>query len=335
MANEADEPSNEQLKATIRKIVVGQGNRFVKELLRDNQIKIGSTKSEFLENTLAAVDDGLITAAMIENWLAEIEGWGNQHIYLLEPLNLTPTAIIELVEASDFKDHLDRPATHDFPDELRLSSITIHDNTLRLTWYRGNDRWTHVKTKDYKEEEGMDLYEYRAFLQRSYRTVVRYEWRLDSPYSAIFMQLPNVGSAHADCIDKIWEVLNAIKLKETPPEKLVLSDSVNSFSVDTKSAKASGRTMWAEGGRVNFISNSLDLGIGDIEALRNVDSAIDPSLFQSADGRFHLDEKAHKTLSRPIHVEVYGSQGRVRIGVQCKREDVCYLTDLVWEKNNT
>lgn len=41
----------------------------------------------------------------------------------------------------------------------------------------------------------------------------------------------------------------------------------------------------------------------------------------------------HETLSRDIKATVYGSKGRFRVWVQCKREDIYTLADLIWQDN--
>ena len=73
------------LKAQVEKILLIQGNQFIKELLRENRLPIGSTKKDFLTNITDAIDEDLLTREMIEAWLKQIEGWGNQHLYLFEP----------------------------------------------------------------------------------------------------------------------------------------------------------------------------------------------------------------------------------------------------------
>jgi hypothetical protein len=108
---------------------------------------------------------------------------------------------------------------------------------------------------------------------------------------------------------------------------------VNAFSVDANRITASGRTMRAEGGHVDFVSTIPERGIADIEALRTVSSAIDVTKFRSADGKFRLATETNRDLSRTINVDIFGSQSRIRITVQCRREDVYYVTDLVWANN--
>lgn len=84
-----DAAEEKELKEAVRTIVLTQGNGFIKELLRKNKIQIGTKKADFSKNLLSAIDAGTLTRPMIEEWLSEVEGWGNQHIYLFEPPKLT------------------------------------------------------------------------------------------------------------------------------------------------------------------------------------------------------------------------------------------------------
>ena len=74
----------EALKKLARGIILAQGNIFIKELLRDNKIRIGATKADFEKNLLAAIDDGKLTREHFDTWLNEVEGWGDQHVYLYD-----------------------------------------------------------------------------------------------------------------------------------------------------------------------------------------------------------------------------------------------------------
>lgn len=83
-----------QLKKKVAQIVLAQGNIFIKDLLRSNNVPIGNTKADFSRNLNAAIDAGALTQAVIEAWLGEIEGWGNQHVYLFEPFSIFKTKIV-------------------------------------------------------------------------------------------------------------------------------------------------------------------------------------------------------------------------------------------------
>jgi hypothetical protein len=70
------------LKRLAAGIIRGQGNRFIKELLRCRGIRIGTNKDDFERNLNEAIDRGELRVEHLEGWLQQVEGWGNQHIYL-------------------------------------------------------------------------------------------------------------------------------------------------------------------------------------------------------------------------------------------------------------
>src|SRR5580704_17436691 len=72
----------DELLQLARGIVLAQGSTFIKELLREKNIRIGATKAEFEQNMVAAIESGELQREHIESWLNEVEGWVNQHIYI-------------------------------------------------------------------------------------------------------------------------------------------------------------------------------------------------------------------------------------------------------------
>src|SRR6266576_347690 len=66
----------------VRTVVLTQGNIFIRELLRRKKIPIGITKQDFEANLLRAVNAGDLRFTDLVEWLEEVEGWGDQHVYL-------------------------------------------------------------------------------------------------------------------------------------------------------------------------------------------------------------------------------------------------------------
>src|ERR1700728_3071980 len=83
------------LKRLAAGIIRAQGNRFIKDLLRGKDIRIGATKDEFEANLNEAIETGRLTLDDVRAWLAGVEGWGNQHVYLY---NLSSSICKELTE---------------------------------------------------------------------------------------------------------------------------------------------------------------------------------------------------------------------------------------------
>ncbi len=135
-----------RLKEAVRRVVVGQGNRFIKELLRDKGLAIGTTKSDFTANLMKAIDDGELSVADVESWLVEVEGWGNQHIYFYAPPTIEPNGVRAAVNRSSHAPLLWSHSGLEFPDQLKLTTIDLQDQYIALSWHRENDRWIHVAT---------------------------------------------------------------------------------------------------------------------------------------------------------------------------------------------
>src|SRR4051794_22869101 len=72
------------LKTLALNIIRGQTNAYIKELLRENGVRIGATKEDFDRNLTKAIDEGTLTREIIEKWLNEVEGWGQQHVYVYQ-----------------------------------------------------------------------------------------------------------------------------------------------------------------------------------------------------------------------------------------------------------
>jgi hypothetical protein len=323
--------SKDDLKAVARTIVLSQGNKYVRELLRQHDIPLGLNKADFLQHMTRAIDEDQLTQAMIEEWLTSVEGWGNQHIYLHEPPALGPSALAPMLQASAHADLLASPVSYDFPDELLLTGMALDAKSLSLTWHLGNSGWERVKARDFQREEEGDLYEYRAYRERADRSVVRFEWRFADPYCAILIQLPH-GALHSAAVATVFDDLQAIGIIPAPLKRLPLSEAVKKSSKDKKLVVQSTK-MSAPGGYVQLAATAEGAGIAQIQAVREARKAVDDKLFQSADGTFGFATETHPKFSMAVKAQVYGSESRIRIWAQCKREDVYLVIRYFWSKN--
>lgn len=317
------------LKELARKVIVTQGNGFIKELLRDAGGKIGTTKDDFVANLDAAIDDDLITQSVFEGWLKEIEGWGNQHLYVVARPDIEPPELAEGFEKSAHFALLDGAATIDFPNALTLKSISLNGG-LSIAWHQGKEGWRRHSDKDKTETEGLEFYRFDAYRQRLDRSVVRYEWRFDDPYAAILIHR-NPAIDHAVVRNDVRTVLSDIGCPDEPIASLELSRAVKKAA---KSMNGAHSTRFdTEGGFVQMASTLADGGIEAVEAVRVVLHAVDVEKFERAQGMFHFLTEEHG-VSRKLAVQIFGEEGRLRIWAQCKRDDVLQILRTVWEHNS-
>lgn len=213
----------EQLKTLVEGVVLAQGNEYIKDLLRRKHLPIGTTKADFVDHLRAAIDADQLTAADIEQWLHEVEGWGNnQHVYLYRlprelaasPLWADATAIQELVTEAGYGDVWDAETSHAFPEALTLTGIhylqSPEERRLRFEWHQGVETLVRVPQKDFDEVEEDEQYHYKAYAKRRQRIVVRFEVRPQLRLAAAFVQVPTTSKEHDSTVVEMWKVVSAV-----------------------------------------------------------------------------------------------------------------------------
>jgi hypothetical protein len=325
MAQEDDKNlTKEELKYQVQAIILSQGNSFIKELLRQYSIKIGTTKKDFAKNISEAIEDGTLTQKKIEKWLEEVEGWGNQHLYLFEAPAIAPTEVNRLLAGSEHKHLVGKGQSFDFPEELTVSSIACDTVGLSLIWHLGKEGWDRAKPKDYVKKIGLDRYRFDAYRQRMDRSVVRFEWRFVDKHCAIFIHR-NKDIDHDEAMTVVWKVVQNMGLCEKPCTRLSLSEAVKSASKQkgTKQAR-----LEVDGGFIELVSTLKDGGIDEVEAVRHVRNAVNDTEFARAQGMFSV-----KYGEEVVSVQVFGSHGHVRLWAQCKR-DIVYAVIAYFIRHN-
>lgn len=324
------EAERKQLKDAVRPIILMQGNLFIKELLRKHKIQIGSNKADFAKNLMSAIDSGTLTRPMIEEWLGDVEGWGNQHIYLFRPPSIEPAQLRDMIARSQFAALLDQPISYAFPDDLELSAVSLGNYQLSIAWHKGTGGWERTPARDFERvEEDSELYKYHAYRQRFDRSVVRFAWRFADPYCAVMIQQPIEGDAHGAVHALVHGDLSHIGIFAGAAERIPLSSAFKAMTLKPDFVVQSTRMM-TDGGYIDVVATLSKGGIADVEPLRQVRRGVDDRKFAGADGVFNFLQDQHKGLSRSVKVQGYGLESRIRVWVQCKREDVNLVLRAIW-----
>lgn len=325
-----DPLSKPQLKELVRRVIVAQGNAFIKELLRGTGVRIGASKEDFAANLDAAIDADELTQETLEAWLAEVEGWGDQHLYLIEPPKVEIGALAAGIAASPHAVLLQASASLDFPEALELKHIGLSEGGLSMLWHQGKAGWNRWKPKDFAIDEGLERYRFDAYRQRLDRSVVRYEWRFGDSYCAILIHR-NPEIDHKAVFQDVRMTLAAIGCPDVAPLPIPLDQAVKVAAMKGKGVHSTRFEL--DGGYVEMASTLAEGGIDAVEPVRMVLQAVDTGQFDRAQGMLHFAAEEHGT-SRRIAVQVYGREARLRIWAQCKREDIVRIVELLWEYNN-
>lgn len=343
------------LQDLVRGIVLSQGNAFIKELLRDKNLPIGATKADFERNLLDAIDTGEITRGDIEGWLDDVEGWGDQHIYLYNvpaevsrnPVWKEVEAVKERIDACGLGAFWNAPTSHAFPDQMVLSGIYFDGTALRVSWHRGSDSWVRVPARDFREELEGDLYEYRAYRYRGRRAVTRFVLRTGSndPKSwsaAVFIPTAINSPEHGELLDAVGRVLrrmeNLFSFGGVHRSPVLVANVIRTLDhahltrpqgegprVTTQTTR-----LLSGGAYVEFGTLSETDDYGSSAAVRQVRRSIRaPQLpaFIGSSGRVQFLASEASGLGRDVKVQLYGEDKRIRIWRQLSSAEVWTILD--------
>ncbi|HEV7768083.1 MAG TPA: hypothetical protein VGQ76_23980 [Thermoanaerobaculia bacterium] len=327
--------------ATLKRLAAGiiraQGNRFVKELLRRKNIRIGSNKDDFERGLTAAIESGELTLEDVEQWLAEVEGWGNQHVYLF---NISSTLKRELTQPKLRQrvrdaglDHLwDAQTVMVFPEVAQLTSISFVDGVLRLVWQETSPGWVAVPEKNFTREEDLDLYEYRAFRKVEWRAITRFEAHVSSGIAALFIADPIVGEEHAAAIVEAKRVIDLLmplahlergQFNIPMVAKNLDQQNVPTNKVPNPGVKAQKSRLGSGDASIEFAANAPGKAYWEEQAIQDVRNAVRAqqlNAFHGVGGVFHFQDG--DGLTRPLRVQLYGKDHRIRLRAEMNASEV-------------
>jgi hypothetical protein len=308
----------------VKSVVLAQGNIFIRELLRQKKLPIGVRKEDFEVNLLKAINDGDLSLADVTDWLEEVEGWGDQHVYLYHVPDLVAAA--PLWKSADSVRNKLPPAQRKlwnasslaFPEEWELTRISYDNHALSFVWHQRLETLLRRPSKDRREEIDDDWYQFRAFLERPDRAVLRFILHLEKRLAAVFMQVPVEGDSH--------DTARAMVREATEP--LIPWDQLRPFStsdaikhldqvaLEQKAAAKvkSKRTRLTDADNyVEFANTSEEGGYVQSAAVRAVRRAVRPESFEGSAGIFLYSARTPTELERVITIEIFGEQRRIKL----------------------
>ncbi|MCD4701352.1 MAG: hypothetical protein K8S24_05785 [Candidatus Aegiribacteria sp.] len=340
-------PENTDLEKLVDGILLAQGNSFIKELLRKIKVKIGATKTDFLNNLNKAIDDGILTESILNEWLNEVEGWGNQHIYVYRVDNDVAedrrwhdieSVRTRAVEAG-LGDKWNVSPSQVFPAERKLVGIYCDETSFRLVWFEGRTSLLRDKDKDKLNKKiGFDIFDLHAFRHVAKRTVTRFDWPRGSRYAAILMQTPWNKKDHRsiknEVIDKVSKFIDPKYLKPVN-----IGEAVRQLDQETVTPTDSGAGFVSEGARLESSGAYVDFGsttereYSSVAAVREVRFAVPIDQFKGERGIFVVRDNDNFTISRKdlIRFDLRGDLGWVKIRHMCSRTDIWNIVNRIAE----
>jgi hypothetical protein len=323
-----------------RSVVLAQGNIFIRELLRKKNLPIGTSKEEFEANLIGAIAAGKLELSDLVQWLEEVEGWGDQHIYAFrvpeemaaDPLWRSSENVREKLPPAHRK--LWRARSLLFPAAWTLTSIDCENGILRYVWHQQANTLLRKPVMDRLETIAGDSYRFRAYLIRPDRSVLRFVLDLTKGLGGVFMQIPAEGDAHREALAMVRETTKPI-VEWSKLDQFSASDAIKSLDRaamrdQSEDAKiVSKRTRLTDAQRYVEFASASDDGIYRSEALRSVRKSVKPAKFAGNTGIFFYHAKTPTNQKRPVTVEMFGQERRVKLRAQLRADEVWEIMQLL------
>jgi hypothetical protein len=328
-------------RSLIKNVVVAQGNIFIRELLRGKKLSIGTTKEDFEANLLQAINNGELQFEDVIQWLEEVEGWGDQHVYLYHlPTSVTADQVWRSADTVRAKLSLAQKKLWEahslsFPETWELTGISYADRVLTYVWHEKYPTLLRRPKLDRREEIDGDTYEFRAFLERPDRSVLRFVLQLEKARAAVFLQIPAEGNAHKNALDMVqnetkplvdWGAL--LPFSASDAIKNLGQAALNSKKVaaDIRSRKT---RLTAAQAYIEFGSTAEDGDFLQSTAVRDVRSTVQLASFVGNTAIFGYSAQTPTGLARAVTIEIFGEQRRIKLRAQLKANEVWNILDLL------
>lgn len=321
-------------------LVLLQGNRFIKEFLRSRGLPIGTNKQQFEEHLRKAIADHELTPEVIREWLSDVEGWGNQHVFVFDVPDGDVDAVRErdtfedLVAAAGLAELLDAEIPFDPGDDLTLATIRHWDDGLSFLWVRGSPALIRRKDLDYEEEtEGTEI-EFHAYERRWSRVAARFEWHFDTNIAAVFLARREERD-YAQQRDLVLQAVDTVIAARTGWPGLDVArviTQIDSAGLDEAEAgdghggvRMNFTVFQGASASVRLAASSEASGYQDDAGVRQVRLAVDPAQLIGGSGDCYLTPGGDDDLSRELHVRLYARDQRVLLWGKMTAEEVWRL----------
>jgi hypothetical protein len=318
-----------------------QGNRFIKEFLRSKGLRIGANKAAFEQHLREAIADNRLRPADIQEWLAEVEGWGNQHVFSYD----VPAGAPQLSERQTFVDRvraagLDDLVDADIPlapgETLELATVRHFPEAISFVWVRGSPARFRRKDLDYEEEIDGDDVEFHAYERRWSRVAARFEWLFEANLAAVLLARHEERN-YAEQRDLVLRTVDSVipERRSWPsldvPRIITQLDSAGLEAAEGEgvvTVRMHSTVFYGASANVRLAARTEASGYQNDAGVREVRRAVDPTRLTGGAGDCYLTPSGEEER-RELHLRLYGPEQRVLLWGRMTSQEVWDLvTDL-------
>jgi hypothetical protein len=321
-----------------------QGNRFIKGLLREKQLRIGTNKEQFERNLREAIANEQVTPSDIQGWLNDVEGWGNQHAFVFgvpaaeAEAARDRGALSERLRDAGLADLLDAEIPLDPSDELTLATVRHGAEGISFLWVRGSPSLLRRLELDREDEIDGNEIEFHAYERRWSRVAARFEFRFDARTAAVFLT-QHEDRDYAQQRDRVLERVDSVIPERESWSALDISRVITRLDAaglheerehGAPVVRMSSTVFQGASASIRLAANTQASGYQDDAGVRAVRLSVNPAQFIGGAGDCYLTPTAGADEeSRELHLRLFGREQRILLWGKMTADEVWrVVTDL-------
>jgi hypothetical protein len=321
---EADESLTEEEVKLVLDYLDSHKMAFMQEFLRARGLPFSGTKAKLRERVEGYLGDGRVEAAELVQLLNEIEGWGNQHIYLYKA---SDQLIKPWLKEDSARERLANLGASDLFNRRRPLLLAEGPTLSSVEWTPHRVRFVWIEKRQWEERAAEEDFEERGIVWRAYRInvsrgLIAFDWDLVSGHAMLTIQrLPRGTKYHLIRAEFERKLEPAIGLSQF--EQMRVSRAIHPIeaSNEVRRRQLAYRTRY--GGKATFTSADQSSDTFADVALERVGQALREGTTGWL-GNFYWIPIEGKP-EREFHAKLYASDQRIGIFGEQKEQDVRHV----------
>ncbi len=299
--------------------------------LEAHDLAVSGSKPEIEHRLREALKNEAITPGNLAAFLNEVDGWGNQHLYLykINPSELekwtTERKFRNRLETAGYLDLADQVLPVYMPDDPVLSSITWDNHRIRFLWVHRRV-WEQREAESDQEVNG-DLV-LRAYRRRDARAVNWFELDAASGRAILSIQTLPSGTQYATAREELLDQVRSV-FPDSALNPVHLGPAASAMDGDETIISRQVRLETPRGGDVNLTSSGRGQDIRRDPDLRSVRAMIEGHSVPKL-GNFYIDILRQGDTVQRVHTKLYTKDHRVGLFGQMWEAEVRHVLSLIW-----
>jgi len=300
----------------------------IREFLAQVSLPRSGTKDILRERLAEFLETDSERAVQLVEFLNEIEGWGNQHLYLYKSSAAlcsrwrSEAHVTSVLKRNRTLGLLNQPRPVVLPEKRTVSEIRWSPARLRIIWNERREWFVRDEEADKEADDGETVF--RAWKRNIARATLAFDWDLATGDAMIMIQRLPSGTNYPEIRDELLEALTPfVAVRDFDITRVsVAIQPLQLNRAEVRERRINWETV--RGGKASFTSAGKRYAVNADETLRRMADAGKNDV-QGSLGNFYWLAGKGRTLKEEAHTILHRKDQRVALAGEKRESEVRHV----------